>query len=391
MVRRLSGDSIFIAVAGLIYLPFVFLGFGADGDTYSLVAAAQALRDGDGYRVSRAPGFPAHEVASAALLTFRSVGTNLGSLACALVTLWSFLRIAGTYAMPHRHLLAAVLAVHPLFWINATSTIDYVWGLALMLSAHLALIRQHGVLAGVLAGTAVGTRITAIVWLAAWAVAAATRARPDRRPVVLALTVGSVVAIAWYVLPFVHAGYSLDFLWPVGRDRFLAYYVPEWSLVDRAVRVAFKNVVFWGLAGFVVLVPLLLKSVAWLRPAATEGRARELIIVSVAIIAGFEIAFFVVPAEPAYLLPIVPYLLFLLGLAGRATRRWLTTLGVAVGSAAVVQISLLAPESTAGSTPRLRPSITSGALLTDVRERVRMHQRHVAPEGRIRLRTRPVS
>ena len=69
-------------------LPLVFSGYGTDVDTWNVRSSANSIRAGH-YVMSRPPGAPVHEAATAVLdRVAGSVATNVGSLAAAAAILY---------------------------------------------------------------------------------------------------------------------------------------------------------------------------------------------------------------------------------------------------------------------------------------------------------------
>ncbi len=136
---------VLLAVAAGLYIPLAFLGFGSDSDAFSVVRTGQHFVETLDYVPSRLPGFFVHEVFVYFLnLVGGSLLSNLGTVAMALITLNSFRRICQYFQVPHATLLTAILMVQPFFWVNATSTIDYLWALGFcLLGFDLLLNRKY--------------------------------------------------------------------------------------------------------------------------------------------------------------------------------------------------------------------------------------------------------
>jgi hypothetical protein len=369
--QRLS-DRTVLLLAACAYLPLVFLGYGSDGDSYSVVDTARGLLAGGHYAMSRHPGFPLHEVATAALLPLGgSIATNLASLA----GLWWLLRILALAGVPHRDLAALFVASNPYYWVNSASTIDYVWALGLSLGGLYAWMRGRPWVAGALFGLAAGARITSVIVPAA-AVLASLLPRPyapamlrrGQAPAVIAAL--AAVALALYALPFAAAGYSLAFIRPPGA-RALTYYVPSWTWYERGARWIYKNASLCGLPATAVLLAWGVAS-AVKRPRIDAGMG--MVLLSVLAIAGFEVAFWIAPLEPAYLLPILPFAALLVAATDR--RRLLGVLVALHVIYATVAVGVLEPDVPhAATTARLRPSVEAGIVAADVRDRLNGRRR----------------
>jgi hypothetical protein len=168
-----------LLVLGLV--PLTLMGPGTDLDVAAVIQSGRAVLDGD-YAVSRAPGAPVHEAAVGVLEAIGgTVGPNLGSLVAGMaltVLLAVLLRREGVGRVG---LSVAVVVANPWFLIAATSTVDFLWALALWVGAALVLRSRPSIGgaagAGVLAGLAVGCRASTAFLVAGLALAEALERR----------------------------------------------------------------------------------------------------------------------------------------------------------------------------------------------------------------------
>lgn len=333
------------ALALVLYLPGVFLGYGADLDSYGVVETGRAWIATGTYEPSRHPGYLVHEVATAVLDRLGgSVLANLGTVAMALVAVACFGGLARHYRLRFGGLLTVGLVLQPVFWAAASCTIDYVWALALILGGVRLLTLRRFALGGVVLGLAIGTRLTSAIAVAVLLIAFLVTER-DARPRVLvgAVLAGLLGAVA-YVPAWLASGRTFAFLAPsLGGPE-------HWTAALRAGRFLYKNLYFWGLPAAAVLAVFAVSAARAARHRPPETSARPLILLSLAAIALYEILFLVYPIEIEYLLPILPFVLFLLGALG--SRRIVAALVIAVASYAVVSINIARPD---------RPDYATGA------------------------------
>jgi hypothetical protein len=194
-----------------VVLPVLFLGPGSDLDTGAVLQSGHAILDGD-YVASRAPGAPVHEAAVGVLEAIGGTAlSNLGSLAMAVVLVVALVLLLHRERVPNPELAAAAVVANPWFQIAATSTVDFVWAMALAILGALALRARHPLPAGLLFGLAIGCRMSTIVVIAAALTAQLFDERPRRRDAALAGAVGAVVSVLVYLAPFFAAGSSLAF------------------------------------------------------------------------------------------------------------------------------------------------------------------------------------
>jgi hypothetical protein len=356
-----------MAIAAALWLPLVFLGFGADNDTYSALDTGNRLLFGSHkYLPSRSPGYPAHEVIVALTGAGGYVLANLATMALALVALGSVLRISQLGGVPHRRILALILAIVPYVWINATSSIDYFWAMGIALAGVLFLLRGSvpaTLAAGCMFGLAVGFRLTTGLLILgllyfAWAM--------TRRigPILVAAAATATLGVLFYVPSFLLAGRTLAFLSPnVGPDAM-------WTPTMRVGRFAFKNLQLWGLPAALLLIGIL---VVGLPPMLRRlpGPQRPIVITSLGVVIAYQAMFLRYPIEIAYLLPSVPFLLILVAVIVAKRPAVLVALGVLVVIGCFVSVQLAAPD-VPGRATSARPelAIRPGPLITNTQQRL---------------------
>ena len=122
-----------------------------------------------------------------------------------------------------------------------------------------------------------------------------------------------------YLPEFVASGNSL---------RFLTYYLGAWTLTDHLGRFIYKNVYFWGLPAivfFLVTAPMMIRELFRCDPPLFANhrvldRNHRIM---------FETLFLKIPVQRAYLLPMLPFALILLGIALRAHPQMLLAITIA--------------------------------------------------------------
>ncbi len=357
------GDYLLIGIALLLYLPFSFLGYGSDNDAYGVLDSGRILLQEHRYEPSRPPGYLLYEMSIGLLSRVGgSVLCNATSVAMALITLICLLRICEHFATPHRYWVAAMLMVHPVFWVNATSTMDYAWSLALLMAGLLMLLRRMHLLAGILLGLAIGTRLASFVAIFVFLLYALLAQPRDRVRVAAAGLIIAVIALPCYIPSFIWAGHTLGFLHPnIGGGL--------WSLKGYIARFVYKNLYLWGLPGALALCVILPFILARHR-VAFDRRWRQPLGLSLAVVAGYELLFLRYPIELGYLLPIVPFVLILLAIGLRDRFPLLLAFSAALVSYALVNINLARPNlPNQASDAQFGLWIEPGYLVEDVSER----------------------
>ena len=151
-------DRGFLLVAGALVavalVPFLFMGPGTDLDAGAVIRSGRAIIEDLRYTPSRAPGAPVHETGGRPARADRRHGRGEPRLAAR----GHRLRGGAGRAPPPRGRAAgpawstAVVVANPWFLIAATSTVDFLWALALLLAAAWLLRTDRAVLAGLAAG-----------------------------------------------------------------------------------------------------------------------------------------------------------------------------------------------------------------------------------------------
>lgn len=199
-----------VALALVVGLPLVVSGPGNDLDVGNVFRSGRAIVRHLTYLPSRAPGSPVHETLVGVLdLIGGPLLANLASVVAAVTLVGGLDRLlrregvgsGGRWAV-------ALVAVNPWFLIAATSTTDYLFALAFVVLAALALRSDRTVLAGALAAASMGSRIgSALLVLALLAAELGEddRVAARRRVLATGLTAAGVT-LALFVPSWLEAG-----------------------------------------------------------------------------------------------------------------------------------------------------------------------------------------
>jgi hypothetical protein len=357
-------EWILLGCVAALYLPLIFTGPGADPDSLRELRSGAILLRRHRYLMSRPPGYFPYELLCGVLYALGgSCASNLATLAMSLGLLDSFLRVCEHFEVPHHYILAATMAVHPVYWGASTSTIDFIWALGCFFIGFRLLLSRRCVGAAIMLGLAVGIRLSSVLLVGPlFALEALVHPRDAqiRRTGVLATAIGA----ALYLPEFVAAGYSFGFL---------TCYRGAWTLTDYLGRFIYKNVYFWGLPATIMLLAVL--------PTMPRAFARcdrrfvPIITLAIAIVVGIEALFLALPVQRAYLLPMLPFVLILFGLALRGRRRLLLAMTLLVLTYNFVNLNLARPDVANHAT---RASfgffVEPGYLATDISQRLALEQ-----------------
>lgn len=343
------------AAVALALTPLLRLGPGTDLDVGAVLASGRALVDDHTYRASRPPGAPVHELGVGILDWSGGVmASNVGSLACACACVVAILVLLHRCGVPRAGLVAAAVVANPWFLIAATSTVDFLWALALLLWAAVLVRSGRPVPAGAAAALAIGCRASTAVLVAALVLAEALDAsRVSRRRAAILAAVAAAGAVLVYLPAFVASNSSLAF---AQND------VPSSALLAQVGRFAAKNLYFFG--PFATLV-LLLCGPAVLR-ALRSWRADWIVRFSSSGLLASQLLFLRFPWKMGHLLPSLVFVALLLGVALRDRPRLLVALVITQLLYCAVNVQLVEPDTPNAATGgRLSFRPGWGALVID--------------------------
>jgi len=322
--------ALFLAVL-LSRIPFLDAGYGVNTDAWRVARVARAMASTHTYMASRLPGYPVQEIACAFLwrggadwkygpLVLNAASAFFGALAVVLFAL-----LARALGCKDYLLAAASLAFCPLFYISSVTSKDYVWGLAFCLASMLFVLKARPVAAGIFLGLAIGCRITygAMALPLCFLLVSVPGAQPARRRV---LWFGLSAALAAAVV------FSPVFL-QYGRG-FLTFYDnhdrPGWSLL-----LSRMTVELWGWPGVAGLL-LALAGVlhhGW-RPASRTSLVCPPFhpLAWAAVLVIYIVAFFRLPDQAGYLMPVIPFVFLLLARFAQRTTFQIFCVLATVGS-----------------------------------------------------------
>ena len=283
-------------------LPFLDAGFGWDEDAWGNVVAASRFAETGIFAIPRPPGFPLLQWiqsflwhggplwingATAVMSAFAAVGFAL------------FTRKLGL------SILAAVaagmaLAFTPVVYLNSTNAMDYVWALAFGLWAFCFGAARRPALAGLLLGCAIGCRITSALLLIP--LAFLCMRTNGRGSAIRLLTMSVVTAFACYL--------------PVWRQQGLSFIAFSGQPFRAFAPYLLHHVTMglWGILGFLSLVLALLLAVWGGDRVVPVNDRRFLSRLSLGTIALYTLLFLRLPAEAAYLIPAIPFVLLWLAI-----------------------------------------------------------------------------
>ncbi len=398
----------------LLYAGCGLSGYGNDNDTYGMLKTWADLREHGAYFPSRSPGFPLPEMLiGAASEAAGHAGSNLLSAVLACAALFCFHRLLLPWGAGRALWATAAAGLNPAWVIAASSSMDYVYGMAFFLAGLLALRAAHReahwvanlgaerkakleadrekpgspraprpylFLAALAFAAASASRLTyapaaALAYGAAALIpAAGGREPPPRARLAASAALCLALSILAYLPSYLATGASMF------RPTFAAREVGFFGLDGLPSagaylsRFLYRNLALWGIPAALVLLaglasaPALRRPRTWPMPwpAAAAGLAALLF---------FEAVFARLPLETAYLLPVL-FLVLTLAAALPAHRGLLPALALCLALQNLVAIDVLDRRGAAraggfleASGSSFRPRIRAGDLVEDLRAR----------------------
>jgi len=296
------------AVAVLLTrLPWIGSGYGSDPDGYRVVMVARQIARSGVYEASRLPGFPVYEYLTALSAWSAPWVSNAVTALFSVASFVLFAMIARELGVRRYLLIALAFAMTPVVYLSSCCTMDYIPALAGQLAATYAVLRRRPVLAGVLLGLAIGCRITAgalALPLCLWILLSTARSAALRQCLAFGITLLLTAALCF--VP-VWRRYGVDFF--AFYDN--GWYPPLDVVFTRALPLV------WGALGLVALLGLLCAAPLYYRfarSALSDARTRHALVLALAAVALYLIAFLRLPDEAGYLLPAVPFVLLVIAL-----------------------------------------------------------------------------
>jgi hypothetical protein len=347
----------------LAYLPFLFFGYGSDGDTANVLNTVQSLIVNHTYLMSRVPGHVPQEI-GATLLTLigGSVLSNAGSLLMALLALYSFLRICRYFRIPHAKLLFLLFAFQPILWAHATYTIDYVWALAFLLLGFDLVLEERLFWGSIVWGLAVGTRLPFLLIVCSFMAWFFVQKKLSPKQFLQSAVIIAVTSVILFLPPFLSSGSNFSFLIVFNNSL-------KFDLVGWVGRFVYKNIYFWGLQtllAFAIIFPWVIRGIKRKR---MEFQGLLLLLLFV----GFatELSFLSMPTKRPFLLPMLPFVLIVLGIALSDHRKLLLALFVVQLTYAVIDFNVAQPDIPGHATSaEVGFWIEPGYLMTEMESRV---------------------
>lgn len=312
--RKWSNNDVllFLSIAAIVFfsrLPFLGAGYGSDPDAWRVANVARSLAITGEYSASRLPGYPVQEIFCSLLWKGGPLALN-GATALLSAFAAAFFALSMKALGYKNYILASLaLAFTPVIFISSTSSIDYPWALAFILGSLYFVIAQRPLVAGAFLGAAIGCRITSGAMLVPLCMLLIQQTRRQ-------YTVGNILK---FLLGTFLVG-TAAFV-PV----FLKYGWGFFSFADAAYpslfRVIYRATIgVWGVIGLLALLVAIVSLIFQPKISKRESeiatpvaRSSPIVWIWTVAISICVLAYLRLPHESGYLVPIVPFVILLLG------------------------------------------------------------------------------
>ncbi len=369
---------LFLLAFALVLLPFCFLGYGSDNDTYGVLEAGRSTWLKHHLATSRHPGYWLYE---AVVFVLSQLGgyllSNLGSLAIATLTLWRLLVLSARLGARYPILLACCVAASPVFIVAATSTDDYLWSLLFLVLFAEALASDRPWRAMLCAAIAIAFRAANGILVAGGFAAVLVEELLRHRSITTRaqkLAAAGMLSAVIGGLPLLLSAYLVH--WTLVFTEGYIGPAAMWTIKMRAGRVVYKGIYLFGPVATAIL------ACTWITQSGSsqdsishrlhDSTTRPYFIVILGILAGNALLFWRYPIEVSYIIPVSLFLFLLLGTSIFANApRTLAILAISIFSLNVILFEFAAPNIPGMATgARFHFAVTVGTMVQDVRDRL---------------------
>ncbi len=299
---------LFLFVSVIVFLsrdPFLNAGYGIDPDAWRIAITARNIATSVEYSASRLPGYPIQEIVCSLIWKGGPFALNGATAFLSSLGVGFFALSLKTLGYKNYICASLALAFTPVIFKNSTNSMDYMWALAFILASLYYILVKKSLIAGIFLGMAIGCRITSGAMII---------------PLSLLLVQGGRKYNVWHIARFSLATcfvgtaafvpVFLKYGW--GFLTFCEYNYPSAITIFRT-----STDEVWGKLGLVAIltavIPSIFKRITRSNAPMPTPVSRLQIIAWVLIICIYLFAFIRLPSESGYLIPIVPFVILLLG------------------------------------------------------------------------------
>jgi hypothetical protein len=309
---KFKENFIFVFLILLIIIsriPFISSGYGIDPDSYRVAKAAKDISETGTYHFSRYPGYPFQEILCSFIYKGGPIALNGASAFFSVIgILFLILSMKKMGFDTFTIILSSLaLAFNGQYFINSVSSKDYVWALGLILGSFYFIITKRPLISGFLLGLAIGTRITSFAMIIPFSILLFEQVNFKK----------SILKILFFIVTTMIIGF-VCFLPPIITLRGFGF-LQSASNNDVQYFLGIKAFVidFVGPCGFIVMASAIIY--IFFRILKSKKINFKDNVLPTANIYAFYVLIFIyllifikLPHQPAYLLPILPFILILL-------------------------------------------------------------------------------
>jgi len=293
----------FIYILSLAFLitriPLLNLGYGKDPDAWRVAVSALYLKNYHIYQTSRFPGYPLSEFVNSIVIQYGWVVTNSITMMLSLASVITFGKILDIIEIEKRGLLTVTYAFMPILWINSTNTMDYMWGLTLLIISWYFSLKKNYLLSSILMGLAISSRINLILFLLPFTYLVWKETRNIRKVIYFNLG-ASIIPIIMFSPLWIKYGLGL-----------ITYVQENFTLISYIEQVGYYIYSGFGLLPIIIFLMGLLISAKKLIMQILNGN-EEIIFLLLTIVPTL-ILYLKAPYATEYLIPVLPFGLILVG------------------------------------------------------------------------------
>ncbi len=306
--RKYYPFVLLFAVVLISRIPFLFAGYGIEEDSWAIALSTYLTKTTGIVEPSRLPGHPVHEFPLVWTWNLGHVWFNFLSAFFSATGALFFALILNHFRFKHYFIAALAFAFIPVYYVSSTYTIDFVWTEAFVLISLYLLLRKQLIAAGLFLGLAVGCRITSGAMLLPFMIIIWQQGNWKQNIIPL-LKLGipmGIIAIASFIPIMLQFGAG-----------FFMYYdqFPYPSIPKFIYKISFGVFGFVGIAAIFWAKIWILKN----RNTTTKGQLfeqgidKKVIIASYVVLILYFISYLRLPQKSGYMMPILPFMILLLG------------------------------------------------------------------------------
>ncbi|MFC1591482.1 hypothetical protein ACFL43_03050 [Thermodesulfobacteriota bacterium] len=289
-------------------LPFISAGYGMHIDTWAVSKAAKHIATTGQYSFSRSPGYPVHEILCALIWKGGPAALNGLSAAFSVAGFIIFALILRHYGCRQYALGSLAAFFAPVIYLNSISSKDYVLSLTFVLAALLLVLRRRTLLAGIALGLAAGCRSTYCLMALPLCLAMLSRDSLKtswRQMLLLCLTGAATALLCFAPVLFTYGKNAFIFHTLSFEEMIFGNYL---VLVSRFTRRIWGDFGALAIAVAVLTVPYFKFS----NPSLRQSPGPWSFASWLSVIGIYCPLYYLVPWDPAYLIPTIPFVILLL-------------------------------------------------------------------------------